>query len=233
MKFLQIFIFAIAILALSVSYVFAAPSGATVTSESNDTAGTVAAGSHAAIAGNLTEITLSGDGTTQSWQAFYGNVSGSIRLADSSNNVIYNWSLASPQGEVYASNASSITWSSIDCNTGADDYEGLEGDYGLSPNDADGVNETFNLNNHPEFFTGTVQHTAGECNNTQLFDSGGAGSFYEVILTDSTNTVYASILQEDGDGFDGVTHDFQMIVLEDGHSGDTSTTTYFFWVELE
>ena len=42
-----------------------------------------------------------------------------------------------------------------------------------------------------------------------------------------------TILDEDEPGFDDNPHDFQMIVLEDGHGTDTATDTYYFWVELE
>ena len=83
------------------------PFGATVSSVSNATAPADAAGQHPAIAGNVTEITLTAFTTTQSWQGYYGNVSGTIQLADASDNVLYNWSLASPEGEVYSTRNSS------------------------------------------------------------------------------------------------------------------------------
>jgi hypothetical protein len=36
-------------------------------------------------------------------------------------------------------------------------------------------------------------------------------------------------------GFDGYEHDFQMLVLEDGHAGasELTPTLYYFWVELQ
>ena len=90
------------------------------------------------------------------------------------------------------------------------------------------------MQNHPLFYTNNIDHTAGECYNTQLYNNNGVGTFYEVLLTDGSNTVYASILEEaDTTGFDGNYYDFEMIVLEDGHGTDTSTTDYYFWVELE
>ena len=44
---------------------------------------------------------------------------------------------------------------------------------------------------------------------------------------------YEALLNEDVLGFDNTAHDFEMLVLENGHETDTSTTTYFFYVELE
>jgi len=48
----------------------------------------------------------------------------------------------------------------------------------------------------------------------------------------SNRTVFASLLSDDALGFDSLPHDFEMLVLEDGHGADTATTSYFFFVEL-
>ena len=49
----------------------------------------------------------------------------------------------------------------------------------------------------------------------------------------TTNVVFTSILHDSVTGFDGTLVDFEMLVLEDGHGADTSTTTYFFFLEIE
>jgi hypothetical protein len=63
------------------------------------------------------------------------------------------------------------------------------------------------------------------------------GYYQEVILEDNnTNaTIYTAIIdfERSMPGFDGNVWDFQMIVPEKGSSGDTATTTYNFYVELE
>lgn len=229
----------VAILAiLSLGFAFATPNGAStvteVISSNGPAAGTAA--NHSAIAGNVTELSITGNSITQSWQGYYGNVSGAIRLADASGNPMYNWSLASPSGEVFASTASSITWSSIACFDWAADGEALETSFNINDS-ADGVNETFSDSNvHDAFSVGSTSFVANQCMSTQIFDSTGAGvagNFEEVLLHDGTNTVFASLLEEDLSGFDNTSHDFEMLVLEDGHSGDSSTTPYFFYVELE
>lgn len=229
----------VAILALSsLAIVSADPNGATTVTQEASSTGSVNtnAANHSAIAGNVTEITIYGESITQSWQGYYGNVSGAIRLSDGSGNSMYNWSLASPSGEVFASTASSITWSSIDCFNWTADGATLETAFNVNDS-ADGVNETFtDANSHAEFYVGGTTFTAGECMSTDVFDSTGAsvdGTFEEVLLHDGTSTIFASLLEDDVSGFDSNAHDFQMLVLEDGHSGDTSTTPYFFYVELE
>jgi len=214
------------------------PNGAaSVTAGASTTAPTSSPANNSAIAGNITELTITGYSTTQTWQGYFGNVSGAIRLADSSGDVMYNWSLAEPSGEVYASTADSITWSLIGCFDLSANGAAVETTYNIGSGDADGLDETFALNNHDAFYTNNILIAANLCNSTQLFDSTGTSvdsRFEEVLLSDGTNTIFASILEDTNvDGFDGNDHDFQMLVLEDGHETNTDTTPYYFYVELE
>lgn len=212
-----------------------------------------------AIAGNVTELSISGFSTTQSWQGYFGNVTGTMILSDSDNNAMYNWSLASPQGEIYASTNNSLAWDYIQCfnfdadgtyaddtsNAGGTSQHGtnlsiLEGMFEIADDDVDGVNETFTLfgTGHNTFYTNNIEFSEGECRSTQIFSDSGAGEdnkFEEVLLYEPTtqSIVFTSLLNENVLGFDDRTHDFEMLVLENGHAADTSTTTYYFWVELE
>lgn len=231
--------FAILFVALIPKFVIAAfPSGASITPVSNDTAGLGTPGDHAAIAGNMSELTLTGYSASQAWSGYYGNVSGTIHLADTNSKVMYNWTQASAVGEVYSSLNSSIDWATIMCfnisTDHSDQISDLEGFFNIDSGDTDGVDETFTSNDHAEFQTDGVSFEANQCNNTKLFGSGGAATYDEILLIDGSNrTVYASILSDDTTGFDDVTHDFEMMVPEDGHSGNTQPTTYYFYVELE
>lgn len=213
-----------------------------------------------AIAGNVTEINIEGFTTTQSWQGYFGNITGTIQLADAGDNQMYNWSLASPQGEIYASTSNSISWPNIQClNFSATGTYGAEAGnggttsqygtnltqfeelFGIAPDDVDGVNETFNLigaGTHDLFYTNNLEFSEGECQSTRLFSNIGAGEndkFEEVLLYEPTtqSIVFTSLIDEDVLGFDGRSHDFEMLVAEDGHGTDTSTTPYYFYVELE
>ena len=214
------------------------PSGATVTPGTSSSAPEDAPGNDTnALAGNVTNLNFFGYSNTQAWQGYFGNVTGTIQLADSSDNVLYNWSLASPQGEVYSSQNSSINWTGIACYN-MSLHTQLETRYNIASDDVDGVNETFAFNNHPLYYTNNVQFSAGACNNTVLYNQSGQGAFYQTLMTDDVtngeNVIFASILrEEDAQGFDGTFYDFEMIVLEDGHGTDTATSTYYFWVELE
>ena len=216
------------------------PNGASVNEVRSETAGTGTPESHNATAGNVTELTITGYSTTQSWQGYFGNVSGTIQLADADGDVMYNWSKTTAEGEVFAVNESSVDWSNIKCfNFTADgstelNLTTLESLFNINSSDVDGVDETFNLNNHPQFDVGGTSFTTGECKNTKIYNSSGVGVFNEVLLYDDTNNlvVFTSLLSDDTTGYDGKSHDFEMLVLEDGHSGDTSVTTYYFYIEL-
>lgn len=235
-------IFTIAMVALLVVFTLgvtlADPNGAgTVTQEASGRATADSAGNHSAIAGNVTELTVVGNSVTQSWQGYYGNVSGTIMLEDSSGNTMYNWSLASPQGEIFASEDSSVSWSNVQCFNWTENGTTLETTYNVNDS-VDGVNETFtDGNSHVAFSVGSTSFSAGECMSADIFDNSGSssdGTFEEVLLAQSTGQIiFASLLEEDASGFDGSSHDFEMLVLEDGHSGNTETTAYYFYVELE
>ena len=229
------------IILINFSLVFAVqPFGANYTLINSTTATPDAAQSIPALAGNVSEININGFTVTQSWQGYFGNVSGTIQLADGSDNQMYNWSLASPQGEIYATTSSSVQWSSIACFDLVGNHLELEASFNISSDDVDGINETFSDTwDHDLFYTNNVEFSANECPATSLFDSSGASvdnNFEEVLLTDGTSNtqvVFTSILDENVLGFDGRTHDFEMLVLEDGHGTDTATTPYYFYVELE
>ena len=78
----------------TIGLISAEPNGAQVTKVSSGRGTTSSAVATAAQAGNVSEITLYGDSITQTWQGYYGNVSGVIKLADAGDNVMYNWTVS-------------------------------------------------------------------------------------------------------------------------------------------
>jgi hypothetical protein len=234
--------------------------GVNVTNISSSTQNATPPGNLSAFAGNVTEISMPGSsGITQAWAGYYGNVSGTIQLADGSDNVLYNWSLASPEGEVFASTNNSIVWNHLQCfnytasatyadeagNGGATNLYGtnltqLETQYGVGFDDIDGVDETFYLlgsGTHNTFYVNYNQFVEGECQSTRIFDSSGNGidnHFEEVLLYEPTteSVIFGSLLNEDLFGFDNRQHDFEMLVLENGHGTDTNPTLYYFYAAI-
>jgi hypothetical protein len=233
------------------------PFGANVTVTNITRAPADTADSEFAYAGNISEMTVTGYSITQSWQGYYGNVTGTIQLADGSDYVMYNWSAASPLGEIYASTNQTISWVNIQCfnYTATGQYTGetgnggttslygtnlsiLEGMYGINATDVDGVDETFTyLGDHNLFYTANKQFSVGECRSTRVYADTGpeADNYEEVLLYEpaTTSVIFTSILERDEAGFNTKSSDFEMLVLENGHGTDVSATTYYFFVELE
>jgi hypothetical protein len=237
------------------------PSGGTVSPGTPETAPADAAGSHQAQAGNVTYIGITGFSTTQSWQGYFGNVSGTIQLADASDNVLYNWSLAEPEGEVYASTNNSISWANVQClnftangtlssagetpgatNLGGYNLTQIENMFNISSDESDGLNETFSFlpsgDGHDAFTTANLLFSAAECLSTKVYSSAGpvANQFEEALLYEPTtrSIIFASILEKGIlSGFNNQDNDFEMLVLENGHGTNVVSTTYYFFIELE
>lgn len=220
--------------------VSALPTGpeGTLTPISSSRYSTAAGKTLGAIAGNVTELNLNATSVTQTWQGYFGNITGRIVLGDSSNNTMYDWNLASPQGEIYATRKVTVpVWSSIQC-AGLTEVDAEDTALGTTGAAADSVNKTFsNATSFTTFYVGsvTIDQGAQDCYATHLYNNTGVQStnFAQVLLYDGADVVYTALLDQDAMGFDGRTHDFQMIVGEDGHNGDTSTTPYYFYLELE
>ena len=109
--------FLLIIFCLNVNIIMAVqPYGANVSQVKSEAAPLDEPQSISAQAGNVTELNIFCYTTTQSWQGYFGNVTGVIQLADAGNKIMYNWTLASPEGEVYSStNGTGIQWANIQC----------------------------------------------------------------------------------------------------------------------
>lgn len=204
-----------------------------------------------AKAGNVTALVIDSTRVTQAWQGYYGNITGTITLDDSYNYTIFDWYLPDPEGEVYASNGSSVTWADIYClNLSANGVQPgsgivqaingsqLELNFGINATDTDGVNETFNDTFTGSFYIGSnVIDSSDGCAMTHPYTNEAYNDDWdEILLSDNESIIFTSIIRKNGDGYQPLsqdTFDFQMIVLENGHSGSESTNTnYYFYVEI-
>ncbi|MFH1770583.1 MAG: hypothetical protein ABH828_03425 [archaeon] len=197
-----------------------------------------------AEAGNITALSLSSVGPTTHWQGFYGEISAEIVLEDAVGNTMYNWSEAEPQGEIYATVGTTITWADVTCINSAGDVTKATEEtlHDIPAADGDGIDETFvSTTLHPDFQI--AETTITGCNTTWTFVSDGpqTTSFPEFLLEDDTNdhAVYGTMIENktegstsDPVGFDGSTHDFQLMVPENGTGNNAVLTTYYFYVAL-
>jgi hypothetical protein len=239
MKFGLIFIWLIFLTIITLPILLAAPTGpSNVDIVSSSRYSSSSAVNISAVAGNVTELNFNANTITQTWQGYFGNITGTIVLGNSNNQTLYNWNLSSPTGEVYATRNSNIpTWSSVSCASQAQlDSE----DVALGVNqtvDQDSVNNTFfNTTFFNSFFVGAIHiNSTQNCRAVNLYNGTAAPStdFQEVLLHDGSAMIYTALITSDAMGFDNRTHDFQMLVGEDGHLGDTNPISYYFYLELQ
>jgi hypothetical protein len=193
--------------------------------------GTSPAGEMLAQGGNLTEVNIDATTITDIWQGYYGQVTGTITLDNGDNDTFYDWSVATPSGEIFMSTASSPTWSTIRC-ANETDLNSTEEAYNISTTAVDGINETFNYTTHDAFSVGGTSFAANWCNHTtNAYASGAAQSTYwdEIALSDQLDVIYAVIINADQTGYNGSNYDFQGLVPV---YRNQTTTTYYFFVEL-
>lgn len=206
-----------------------------------------------AEAGNVTALVIDQRRSTQAWQGYYGNVTGTITLDDGNNQTLYDWSLPNPTGEIYASNDSIVTWNKVYCMNVSSisinkTYNGIvysingsdiELNFGINATDKDGLNETFNstYTDTTGFSVGgTLINNVDGCSMANPYtDEASSSAWQELLLSDNTSLVFTALVRGDADAYKTGTEpaDFQMLVLEDGHVGsETATTPYYFFVEL-
>ncbi len=288
----KLFLLVVLTLFAGALFVLALPEGTDTLTPQNSTSRTATTRSNiSALAGNITQLSVTGSSASQSWAGFYGNVTGTIALDTSDGSRLYSWTVANPKGEVYATEYTGVPqWGSpsqttnITCwnYTKGDttvflhygELEGWDTDFdtatatvsaaGMKQGAVDSVNNTFlrtAARSFPSFYSGTAYINGtlnnDECPSLALYNSttastyGGSGdleptaalgsvaggNYQEVLLYDNTNhaLLFTAIVdfERDTPGFDGNIWDFAMIVTEKGSAGDTSTTEYNFFVELE
>ncbi|MEA2037715.1 MAG: hypothetical protein U9O94_09475, partial [Nanoarchaeota archaeon] len=184
---------------------------------------------------------------------YVGNITSTFVLDDSDGYTIFDWSLTTAiSGEVYASRASSINWSGINCSVAnATHWENKE----LNHSREDNISATFNNTDNTAFSVGDISIIADSCPTTNLHvnDTYALNDDWEEVLLydgnkglnatwnmtsneDFKNLVYAAIIEEDAYGYrgnaDGNVYDFQMLLPENGDSSWVGSTAYYFWTEL-
>ena len=219
-------------------FVYAVPSGPTITLISNETKQPSAARLINTTGGSITTMALNATTQNPRWKAYVGNVTGRLTLDDANDNTIFDWTLTNVIGEIYATRASiSINWSGTNCSNSTHiSNENLALNH---TNKDDNITKTFNAQSHNGFYVGTREILANTCFSVRTYvnSTSQSSKFEEVLLYDGTNSsngnmVYATPLEQDVYGFDNNTYDFQMIVPENGLPTWASSTAYYFYVEL-
>ncbi|MFH1802559.1 MAG: hypothetical protein ABH864_03840 [archaeon] len=203
--------------------------------ESNTTKNTTSTYMLNVSGGRVVIFNMTSDSQNNHWKAFIGRVSGSFTLDDAGGSTVYDWSLGSIGGEVYATrNSSTINWNNLSCAT----ISNMESENAKMSHTSpqDNITATFDDTTHDEFFVATVNISLDSCStlNTYVANATQDTSFEEVALYEYTggNMVYATILEENAYGYDNRTYDFQMIVPEVASPGWSGATAYYLYVEI-
>jgi hypothetical protein len=215
--------------------VMAAPQGASIIYNYTENASVRQADSHTAAGGSFTTMVLNISSQTSKWKAYVGNVTGKISLDNSNNFTIYDWALTNVQGEVYVSRNNSVNFTSLACaNSGNITSE--DSFLSINSSTSDSINKTFNQTKHKSFViggTGTIQNSTCFALATYVNDTAQPvdenATFQEVLLSDKTNLVFVAIINDNKQGFDLGTYDFQLIVPD---NPTEISTAYYFYAEL-
>jgi hypothetical protein len=186
--------------------------------------------------GYISTVTIWSYAQDPRWKGMVGSVVGKFVLADQSGSKLFDWTLPTLTGRVYATrNSSSPLWSNVNCSnlTFLNEENVLISH--TSPDD--NLNMTFNYAvnaTHNGFNVGARTIAANTCPtlNTYVNSNPQDNQFEEMALYDGTNTFYSTIINSNQTGFDGSKYDFQMIVPENGGQTFTGSTAYYLYVEL-
>jgi hypothetical protein len=218
------------------SFAYAAPQGPTITFNNTQTVTPQPATAITTAGGSFTTIILNATQQTPRWKAYVGNVTGRLVLDDATSRSIFDWSLASVTGEVYASRNGSIDWATIACanrTTILNEDDVLN----MSQNNPDTINRTFSNKIHRSFYVGSelIQNSTCQAIATYVNDSAQTpnenANFQEILLQDDVGRmVYSTLINQNVTGFNTQKYDFQLIVAENEYQ--SSPTTYYMYVEL-
>ncbi|HLP79576.1 MAG TPA: hypothetical protein VK158_03005 [Acidobacteriota bacterium] len=169
--------------------------------------------------GNVTAVNITALAITDRWAGFYGNISGDVRLADSTGNLFYQWTtLLITDSVVYATNGTVSDWSGLNA-TNIGDLPSY-----VQTNSADGYYRTFT---QQEAFTTSVR-SIPSVNYTVSYKNNVSGDLktYSMKTDNNVTLVWAGKAIEDDTGFDGTTVDFQILVPA------RTVQAYYFYLEL-
>ena len=194
--------------------------------------------------GRIGEFSVNSTIQNPRWKAFVGNVTGEFTLDDPEGSTVFDWTISTITGRIYAtSNYSAISWSTTNCsNVTTLEYE----NYRLNHTRADdNITKTFNATyntttsktqsgGHDPFYVAGRYMPENTCPTLNTYQNSNPqdSTFEEVALYDGNNIIYAAILEDDVIGYNGNFYDFQMIVPESALPNPVGTIAYYIYVEI-
>lgn len=221
-------------LLFTIGFVLSLPGEPGIDSVSNSTWTNSNSGFFNISGGYIATINLTANFQNTRWKAFIGNVTGKFTLSDSGGSTIFDWTLSTTTGRVYATrDTGTIEWSSIACSSVAN----LESENSILAHTSltDNLTSTFDDTTHSAFIAAGQFIGANTCRslNTYINNVTQNTDFEEMVLYDGTSLIYATVLENDVIGYNGAPYDFQMLVPENGSASWTGAIAYYLYVELD
>ena len=177
------------------------------------------AGSTNVTAGGTKEANFTVTSSTSRWAGFYGTIGGTITLADASSNYFKNWTITSiAGGYLYSSTATNPVFSSLSAAAATDMPTWLN-----DSSYADAWQNTFTAHEIKTFNAQSI-----DANYTMTYNNAGTETFKTYSLKDSSSNLIWAALAQSTTGYNGKSVDYQLLVPVNG----STTTKYYFWVEL-
>jgi len=195
-------------------------SGATVGTEVEVARWTgLTAGSVGTEGGNISGVNVTGATLTDRWAAYFGDVTGNIRLTDSAGtNNVYAWTwTAANGGEVCLSTDASFAFASAVAADGTDIDTAMA--WGASADD--GVT-TYTGDDGSITFNGVTAITTAD---KVVLDG---SSFTDVVVSDGADLAYCTNINSAGTNYNGAAANYEIMVP----TALTGVTTYNFFAEL-
>jgi len=178
--------------------------------------------------GNVTNLNLSGNISTEKWAGYWGNVTGRILLTPGpASQLFYSWAWDSSRGgEVCAIAASSgFDWSALQSTTAA--YVDSIWGFGAA---TDNATNTYTANTCDLTIAGiAVTNTAG--------NTTGVGGFESCVVADQAapaakqDLAFCVKIDQNGNLFNGQTGDYELLAPTNMTAG--AYETHYFWLELD
>lgn len=240
------------VLIAAVGVVSAAPSGVNPTSSKADRYIPTTTTTDSARGGNITNVNFTDIyAQTSKWQAYYGNITGTVTLSDHANgnsqgNYLKEWSWSNTTsnsvGYVIATTNTTVPfWWALVAIT--DPKAKIDTQWSFPATDVDSATNTFNSNKITSSLTIAGKDiTPTEANVALTRNANASADKWETVPlafmaepTVQADHVFVGVTNQTAaaTAFNNVASDFQMIVPVNHSTGTTGVQPYYFYVELQ
>lgn len=177
--------------------------------------------------GNVTNLDLAGNISTEKWAGYWGNVTGQIVLSPGSAPLFYQWAWDSGDGgEVCAiAAASGFDWANVQATAGA----AIDGIWGFSGTDTDSAASTLTESCSVDVAGTPVAGSAGITTNGAAFQTCAVAD--GAAPAAKSNIAFCVNITQGGTLFNTLAGDYQLLAPADETAG--TTETHYFWIELD